>query len=86
MRACLDEEIDFIARRNPRKQDPWETWHALGEEKIHFASGPGYYTALLDERRTLADGRSVRLITLVTQRTAHGDQLLLAPEYELESL
>ncbi|MCH9046519.1 MAG: IS1380 family transposase [SAR324 cluster bacterium] len=86
LEACLDEQVDFIARRNPRNQDPWETWNALGEDKVHFASGPGYYTALLDERRILSDGRSVRLITLVTQRTGHGDQLLLAPEYELQSL
>ena len=86
LKACQDERVDFIARRNPRNQDPWETWRDQTEDKVHFASGPGYYTALLDERRTLSDGRSVRLITLVTKRTGHGDQLLLVPEYELESL
>jgi len=86
LQSCLDERVDFIVRRNPRGQDPWETWNALGEEKVHFASGPGYYTALLDEQRALSDGRVVRLITLVTHRTAHGEQLLLTHEYELESL
>ena len=86
VQACLDEQVDFIVRRNPRGQDPWETWRELGEDKVHFASGPGYYTALLDERRILSSGASVRLITLVTQRTGHGNQLLLMPEYELESL
>ena len=86
LQACLDEQVDFIARRNPRGQDPWETWNALGEEQVHFASGPGYFTALLDEHRILSDGRSVRLITLVTHRSAHGGQLLLTHEYELESL
>ncbi|MCH9046677.1 MAG: IS1380 family transposase [SAR324 cluster bacterium] len=84
--ACLDERVDFILRRNPRGQDPWSVWNALGEEKTHFASGPGYYTALIDEPRELSDGRIVRLITLITRRTAHGSQLLLAPEYELEAL
>ncbi len=84
--VCVAERVDFIVRRNPRGQDPWETWRDLGEEKIHFASGPGYYTALMDERRTLSSGPSVRLITLVTQRTGDGNQLLLVPEYELESL
>ncbi len=84
--TCLDEQVDFILRRNPRGQDPWETWRDLGEDKVHFASGPGYFTALMDERRTLSSGASVRLITLVTQRTGDGYQLLLVPEYELESL
>ncbi len=84
--ACLDEQVDFITRRNPRNQDPWETWRGLGEDKEHFASGPGYYTALLDERHYLSSGDSVRRITLVTKRTGHGKQLLLVPEFELESL
>ena len=86
LQACLDEQVDFIARRNPRHEDPWEVWGSLGEDKEHFASGPGYYTALIDERHCLSSGESVRRITLVTMRTGHGDQLLLTPEYELESL
>jgi hypothetical protein len=82
--ACLDERIDFILRWNPRGQNASEAWHALGEDKVHWASGPGYFTAVLDEQHALKDGRSVRRLTLITRRTADREQLLLAPEYELE--
>ncbi|MFQ5616879.1 MAG: IS1380 family transposase [Anaerolineales bacterium] len=82
--ACLDEAVDFICRWNPRGADAFGLWLSLGEDKIHFASGPGYFTALLDERRPLSDGRTVRRIVLVTRRTGDGSQLLLTPEYELE--
>ena len=86
LQTCLDEQVDFIARRNPRNEDPWKVWGALGQNKEHFASGPGYYTAIMDQSHRLSSGESVRRITLVTRRTRHGDQLLLVPEYELESL
>ena len=86
LQACLDEQADFIVRGNPRHEDPWKVWGSLGEDKEHFASGPGYYTALIDERHCLSSGDSVRRITLVTRRTRHGEQLLLTPEYALESL
>ena len=82
--ACLDEQVAFICRWNPSKTDPWQVWRSLGEDPPHFASGPGYFTALLDERHELADGRSVRRIVLVTRKTGAGEQLLLVPEYELE--
>jgi len=82
--ACLDEEVAFIGRWNPRKTDPWQVWHSLGEEQTHFASGPGYFTALRDERHTLSDGRELRRIVLVTRKTGDGEQLLLVPEYALE--
>ena len=86
LQACLDEQADFIVRGNPRHEDPWKVWGSLGEDKEHFASGPGYYTALIDERHCLSSGDSVRRITLVTRRARHGEQLLLTPEYALESL
>lgn len=86
LRVLLDEATAFVLRWNPRGRDAREAWHALGDEKVHFASGPGYFTALADERHTLSDGRSVRRIELVTRRTADGDQLLLAPEYEIEGM
>jgi hypothetical protein len=82
--ACLGERADFILRWNPRSQDAAETWHALGENKVHWASGPGYFTAVLDQPHPLCDGRSVRHLTLVTRKTADGEQQLLAPEYEIE--
>lgn len=82
--ACLDEELAFICRWNPRKTDAFATWLSLGEDKAHFASGPGYFTALRDERHTLADGRELRRIVLVTRKTGDGRQLLLVPEYKLE--
>jgi hypothetical protein len=82
--ACLDERADFLLRWNPRSQDAAEAWHALGEDKVHWASGPGYFTAVLDQQHPLSDGRSVRRLTLVTRKTAEREQLLLAPEYELE--
>ncbi len=84
LRACLDELIDFILRWNPRQQDPCAAWHALGEDKVHWASGPGYFTAVVDRHHRLTDGRSVRRITLVTRKTADKEQLLLTPEYEIE--
>jgi hypothetical protein len=84
LRACLDERIDFLLRWNPRKLDAAEAWRALGEEKVHWASGPGYFTAVLDRTRPLSGGRLVRRLTLVTRRTGDGAQLLLTPEYELE--
>ena len=84
LQACLDERADFIARRKPRNEDPWKDWGDLGEDKEHFASGQGYYTALIDERLRLSSGDSARRITLVTLRAKQGDQLLLAPEYDLE--
>lgn len=83
LRACLDESIAFILRWNPRQQDPCEAWHALGGNKVHWASGPGYFTAVLDRHHTLSDGRSVRRLTLITRKTADRGQLLLTPEYEL---
>ena len=86
LRVLLDEATDFVLRWNPRGRAAREAWHALGADKVHFASGPGYFTALRDERHTLSDGRSVRRIELMTRRTADGDQLLLAPEYEIEGL
>jgi hypothetical protein len=82
--TCLDERADFLLRWNPRKLDAAEAWHALGEDKAHWASGPGYFTAVRDERHPLKDGRTVRRLTLVTRRTADGAQQLLAPQYELE--
>lgn len=82
--ACLDEQLDFICRWNPRGTDPRGVWLSLGADKTHFASGPGYDTALSDERHTLSDGRTVRRIDLLTRRTRDGEQLLLTPEYELE--
>ena len=82
--ACLEEELAFICRWNPRKTDAFATWLSLGEDKTHFASGPGTFTAVTDERHTLAGGREVRRIVLVTRKTGDGGQLLLVPEYELE--
>ena len=82
--TCLDECVEFILRYNPRGRDAEELWRGLGPERVHFASGPGYDTAILEERRLLADGRSVRLICLVTRKTADREQLLLKPEYEIE--
>jgi hypothetical protein len=82
--AYLDEALDFICRWNPRSADAFGLWLALGEDKTHFASGPGYFTALLDERHELADGRKLRRIVLLTRRTGEGEQLLLVPEHELE--
>lgn len=82
--TCLDERADFLLRWNPRSQDAAEAWHALGEDKVHWASGPGYFTAVLDQTHPLSDGRSVRRLTLITRRTADRKQLLLTPEYELE--
>jgi hypothetical protein len=82
--ACLDEAIDFILRYNPRGRDAEKVWRSLGENPVHFASGPGYFTAVSEERRPLAEGCSVRLICLVTRKTADRQQLLLRPEYEIE--
>ena len=82
--ACLDERSDFLLRWNPRSQNAADAWHALGEDKVHWASGPGYFTAVLDQTHPLSDGRFVRRLTLITRRTAEREQLLLAPEYELE--
>jgi len=82
--ACLDEKLDFICRWNPRRADAFATWLSLGEDKTHFASGPGTFTALLDERHTLSDGRTLRRIVLVTRKSGDAEQLLLVPEYELE--
>lgn len=84
--ALLDEAVDFILRWNPRGLDAEHAWHSLGGDKVHFASGPGYFTALRDERHTSSDGRSVRRIEAITCRTADRGQLLLAPEYEIEGL
>lgn len=44
----------------------------LGAERARFASGPGHDTAVLEERRPLADGRAARLISLVTRKTTDG--------------
>ena len=85
-RACLDEQVDFILRWNPRGQDACQAWHELGEDKVHWASGPGYFTAVLDRHYPLSDGRSVRRLTLITRKTADGAQLLLTPKYEIEGL
>jgi hypothetical protein len=82
--TCLDEEVDFICRWNPRSADAFGLWLSLGEDKTHFASGPGYFTAMVDERHELADGRKLRRIVLVTRKTGEGEQLLLVPAYELE--
>ena len=82
--VCLDERADFLLRWNPRSQNAAEAWYALGEDKVHWASGPGYFTAVLDQTHPLSDGRSVRRLTLITRKTADREQLLLAPEYELE--
>jgi len=84
--TLLDEAVDFLLRWNPRGLDAEHAWHALGEDKVHFASGPGYFTALRDERHALPDGRSVRRVEAITCRTADGGQLLLAPKYEIEGL
>mgnify|MGYP002641210668 CR=1 FL=1 len=83
-RTCLDEQIDFILRWNPRGQDACQAWHELGEDKVHWASGPGYFTAVLDRHYPLSDGRFVRRLTLITRKTADGAQLLLTPKYEIE--
>lgn len=82
--TCLDEAVDFIGRWNPRGEDAFAYWLSLGEDKTHFASGPGYFTALADEWHERSDGRRVRRIVLVTETTAEGRQLLVAPEYTLE--
>ena len=67
--ACLDERSDFLLRWNPRSQNAADAWHALGEDKVHWASGPGYFTAVLDQTHPLSDGRFVRRLTLITRRT-----------------
>lgn len=82
--TCLDETVDFIGRWNPRGEDAFAYWLSLGPDKTHFASGPGYFTALADEWHQRSDGRRVRRIVLVTETTAEGRQLLVAPEYTLE--
>lgn len=81
--TCLDERSDFLLRWNPRSHNAAEAWHALGDDKVHWASGPGYFTVVLDQTHPLTDGRMVRRVTLITRRTADRKQLLLAPEYEL---
>lgn len=84
--TCLDEQAHFICRWNPRGEEAFDWWLSLRADKTHFASGPGYFTALVDQPHRLPDGREVRRIVLVTQRTADGRQLLITPKYELEGI
>ncbi|KRE28949.1 IS1380 family transposase [Paenibacillus sp. Soil522] len=82
---CLDHNVDFLIKRNPRKESP-EKWLAFAKREgrsIEERAGKTVYwgSETVHPERFI---KPVQLVYHVTERTAERDgQLLLVPEIEL---
>ena len=84
MNLCLHQEVDFLVKRNPRKESP-ESWLAFAQKKGRAhqeREGKIVYTGSFETQpeRFIAP---VRLVYHITQRTSEPDgQVLLVPDIE----
>lgn len=82
---CLDHDVDFLIKRNPRKESP-EDWLTLAKREgrsTEERAGKTIYwgTMTVHPERFI---KQVQLVYQVIERTAERDgQLLLVPEIEL---
>ncbi|WLR41464.1 IS1380 family transposase [Bacillus carboniphilus] len=87
LKVCDEEKVDFIIKRNPRRENP-ETWLMIAKERgkeIEAREGKRIFYGSV-EATPKKMGKPVRQIYKVVERTIdRNGQILLVPEIEFES-
>lgn len=87
LKVCLQEKVDLIIKRNPRREKP-ETWMMIAEQKgteVPSREGKRVFYGAIDVTPK-GMKTSVRQVYRIAERTMDKDgQVLFIPDYEFES-